>query len=69
MFIADPEFNFNHPGSRIPDQKPATKERDKKIVVIRTFFWSHKFHKIENYFTFEMLKKKIWAYFKKIIEL
>ncbi len=27
-------------------------------------FCSHKFHNIENYFIFEMLKKKIWANFK-----
>jgi hypothetical protein len=38
----------------------------KKLVVIGTFFCSHKFHKIENN---EMLKKKIWANFHKIIEL
>ncbi len=30
---------------------------------------SHQFHKIENYFSFEMLKKKIWANFQRIIEL
>jgi hypothetical protein len=28
-----------------------------------------KFHKTENYFTFEMLKKKIWASFQRIIGL
>ncbi len=33
------------------------------------FFCSHKFHKSENYFIFEMLKKKIWANFQRIIEL
>jgi hypothetical protein len=46
------------PGSRIPDPKTATKERG-----------IHKFHKIVNYFIFEMLKKKIWANFQRIIEL
>jgi hypothetical protein len=40
---------------------------DKKIVVI-PFFWSHKFHKIQKLFIFEMLKKKIWANFQRIIE-
>ncbi len=30
---------------------------------------SHKFHKIQNYFIFEMLKKIIWANFQRIIEL
>jgi hypothetical protein len=32
-------------------------------------FCSHIFHKIENYFIFEMLKKIIWANFQRIIEL
>jgi hypothetical protein len=31
-------------------------------------FCSHKFHKTENYFVFELLKKKIWANFQRIIE-
>jgi hypothetical protein len=35
----------------------------------QTFFGSHKFHKIVNYFIFEMLKKKIWVNFQRIIEL
>jgi hypothetical protein len=30
---------------------------------------SHKFHKIPNYFSFEVVKKKIWANFQRIIEL
>ncbi len=30
---------------------------------------SHKFYKIENNFSFEVLKKKIWANFQRIIEL
>ncbi len=29
---------------------------------------SHKFHKTEIYFSFEVLKKKIWANFQRIIE-
>jgi hypothetical protein len=49
---------FTHPGSRIPDPKRATNERGEK-----------KFTKLENYFIFEMLKKKIWASSQKIIEL
>ncbi len=32
-------------------------------------FCSLKFHKIEKYFLFKMLKKKIWANFYRIIEL
>ncbi len=54
-------------GSRIPDPKTATKERWKKISC-HTFLCSHKFHKIVN-FSFEVLKKKIWASFQRIIEL
>jgi hypothetical protein len=56
MFIWHPGYQIlilTHPGSRISD----------------TFFCSHKFHKIENYFIFEMLKGKIWANFQRIIEL
>jgi hypothetical protein len=33
------------------------------------FLCSHKFHKIANYCSFEVLKKKIWANFQRIIEL
>jgi len=36
---------------------------------LSTFLCSHKFHKIVNYFSFEVLKKKIWANFQRIIEL
>ncbi len=50
---------FTHPRSRTPDLKTATKERCEKIICRHTFFSSHKFHKIKNYFIFEMLKKKI----------
>jgi hypothetical protein len=66
MFIPDPDF---YP-SRIPYPKTATKERGEKKI-FHTFFCSHKFHKIENYryLIFEMLKKKLWASFQKIIEL
>ncbi len=59
---------FTHPGSRIPDPKIATKERGEKKI-FSYLFCSHKFHKIEKYFIFEMLKKKIWASFQRIIEL
>jgi hypothetical protein len=48
---------FTHPGSRIPDPKTAAKERGEKKCC-HTFFCSHKFHIIENYFIFEMLKTK-----------
>jgi hypothetical protein len=57
---------FTYPGSENP--KTATKERGEKNSC-HTFFWSHKFHKFENYFTFVILKIKIWADFQSIIEL
>jgi hypothetical protein len=64
---------FTHPGSRIPDlgsriQKQQQKREVKKISC-HTFLCSHKFHKIVNYFSFEVLKKKIWANFQRTIEL
>jgi hypothetical protein len=62
--IPDPDFF----PSRIPHPKTATKERGEKKIC-HTFLCSHKFHKIENYFSFEVLKKKIWANFQRIIEL
>jgi hypothetical protein len=50
MFIPDPDF---YP-SQIPDPTTATKERgENKFVCIP--FCSLKFHKIVNYFIFEML--------------
>ncbi len=63
---------FTHPGSRISDpgsriQKEQQKREVKKISC-HTFSCSHKFHKIVNYFSFEVLKKKIWASFQRIIE-
>jgi hypothetical protein len=62
--IPDPDF---YP-SRIPDPKTAIKERGEKKFV-DNFLCSHKFHKIANYFSFEVLKKKIWANFQRNIEL
>jgi hypothetical protein len=53
---------FSHPGSWI---QKSTKERGEKKLVVITF----KFHKIANYFSFELLKKEIWANFQRIIEL
>jgi hypothetical protein len=48
--------------------KPATKEMGEKNCC-HTFLCNHKFHKIENYFSFEVLKRKIWASFQRFIEL
>ncbi len=67
MFIPDPDF---YP-SRIPDpgSKNSNKRERWKKISCHTFLCSHKFHKILNYFSFEVLKKKIWANFQRIIEL
>jgi hypothetical protein len=62
---------FTHPGSRIsdpgriPDPKTATKERGEKKLDVKPFYVATKFNKIVN----EVLKKKIWANFQRIIEL
>ncbi len=65
IFIPDPDLPIPDLGSRI--QKRQQKRGEKKIVI--SFFCSHKFHKIENYFIFVMSKEKIWANFQMIIEL
>jgi hypothetical protein len=57
---------FSHPGSWIKKQQ---QKRGVKKNFSHTFLSSHKFHKIENYFSFEVLKKKICANFQRIIEL
>jgi hypothetical protein len=74
--ISDPDFypsRIPDPASRIPDlvsriQKQQQKRGVKKNLC-HTFLCSHKFHKLEHYFSFEVLKKKIWANFHRIIEL
>jgi hypothetical protein len=69
MFIPDPESRiliFTHPGSRI--QKKQQKRGMKKISC-HNFLCSHKFHKIAHYFSIDVLKKKIWPNFQRIIEL
>jgi hypothetical protein len=65
MFLPDPNF---YP-SRIPDPKTATEERSEKKISCHTFLCSIKFHKIDTYFSFEVLKKKIWPNFQRLIEL
>jgi hypothetical protein len=69
MFIPDSGSWFLpilDPGSRIPDPKTATKRVVKKISC-HTFYCSHKFLKIENYFIFEMLKKTYGLFTQKIV--
>jgi hypothetical protein len=41
----------------------------KKKLDVKPFYVATKFNKIVNYFSFEVLKKKIWANFQRIIEL
>jgi hypothetical protein len=62
-------LNIPDPGSRIPDPKTATKERGEKKLDVKPFYVATKFNKIVNYFSFEVLKKKIWANFQRILEL
>jgi len=74
MFIPDPGswcLPIPDPGSRIPDpgSKNINKRERWKKISCHTFLCSHKFHKIVNYFSFEVLKKKIWANIQRIIEL
>ncbi len=57
---------FTHPGSRIQKQQ---QKRGVKKICCHNFLCSHKFHKIANYFSFEVLKKKTWSNFQRIIEL
>jgi hypothetical protein len=54
---------FVHPGSKLQEEKS-----EKKFVVL-PFFCSLKSHGIENYFIFELAKKKIWASLQRILEL
>ncbi len=62
-----------YPGSWfLPIPDPGSKNSNNRgrgeKISCHTFFCSHKFHKIEL-LIFEMLKKKIWANFQRIIEL
>jgi hypothetical protein len=52
-----------------PGAKNSNKRRGVKINLLLYLFCSHNFHKTENYFIFEMRKKKIWASFQRIIEI
>jgi hypothetical protein len=65
-----PACSVADPGglSRIPDPKTAMKDRGEKKFVVIPFFGAINFTKL-NHFIFEMLKKKIWANFQRIIEL
>jgi hypothetical protein len=52
----------------IRDVYPGSQIQKQQQISCHTFLCSHKFHKIENYFSFEVLKK-FGPIFKEIIEL
>jgi hypothetical protein len=58
---------FTHPGSRIQKQQQKTGVKKKLAVIL--FLCSHKFDNIVHYFSFDVLKRKIWVNFQIIIEL
>ncbi len=60
--IPDPDF---YP-SRIQKQQ---EKRGVKKICCHTFFCSHKFHKIEYYLIFDMLKTIIWPNFQRTMEV
>ncbi len=62
---------FTHPGSRVPEpgSKNGNKREGWKKICCHNFSCGIKFYKIANYFSFEVLKKKIWASFQRIVEL
>ena len=57
---------FSHLGSWIQN---SNKREGWKKISCHNFLFSQKFNKIANYSSFELLKKKIWANFQRIIEL
>jgi hypothetical protein len=64
--ILDPVFT--HPGSWIQDLGSQIQKQQQKRgeFCCHTLFSSHNFHKIENNFIFEMLKKKFGPIFKEL---
>jgi hypothetical protein len=62
-------LSIRDPGAQIPDPKTATKERgeQKKIAAIPFFVATTQIS--QNCFIFELVEKKVWANFQRIIEL
>jgi hypothetical protein len=54
---------ITHPGSRIQKQQ---QKRGVKKKFLSFFLYSQKLHKIENHFSFEVLKKKFGPIFKEL---
>ncbi len=63
-WISDPGSRISDPGSKNSNERQGCNK-----IYCHTFFWSHKVHKIDLFFIFEMSKKKIWTNFQRIIEL
>ena len=72
--IPDPVSRISDPGSRIQKQQ---QKREVKKISSQIFLCSHKFNKIVNYFSFEVLKKKnlgqfsknCWSFYPKIFNM
>ncbi len=67
MFIPDPVSRFLP--LPVPASKNSNRREEWKKICCNTFLCRHKFHKIENYFSFEVPEKKIRANFQRFIEL
>jgi hypothetical protein len=65
LYVSVLQIRDVYPGSRIQKQQ---QKRGVQKICCYTFLCRHKFLKIENYFCFEVLKKKIWTNFQRIIE-
>jgi hypothetical protein len=68
IFIPDPDFcpyRISDPGSKNSNKRVGVKKK----ICCPTIFCSHKNNRIENYFIFELVKKKIWANLQRILEL
>ncbi len=63
MFIPDPGSWFLPTPD--PGSKNSNRREEGKKICCHTFLCSHKFHKIENYFSIEVLKKKNLGQFSK----
>ncbi len=67
MFFPDPDLY--PPGSQIPDlgSKNSNKREGGKHL-LSYLFCCHKYHKIETYSIFELVKKNFWTNLQRIIE-
>ncbi len=60
MFIRDPGSWF----LPIPDPKTAMKDKGEKKLVVIPFFWSHKFHKIEPFYFWNVEENNLGQFSK-----